>query len=351
MTVHAVVLDFQKAFDKVPHRLLLNKLRQLDKLDPHITNWIQDFLTDRHQKVAVRGKESSLLAVTSGVPQGSVLGPTLFLLYINDLPEAVSCKVSLYADDTLIYAITQDDSDQTVFQNNIDALYNWSTKNKMPFNKTKCEVITFNQGKTPLPSYSIGGQALRCVDETKYLGVILQSDLKFKKHITQTMNIANRTLGCIKYTLHQAPEKAKLLAYTSLCRPRLEYADVLWDPADATTSNKIELIQNKAIRFIKDIKGREGVTEGRTDLGLQPLQERRKNHRLSLLMRILSEENRHKTLSADYDEITNCRLHSTMQTRSAARGEPNSISAQTSVFHNSFLLRTIRDLRIGPPSN
>ena len=104
----------------------------------------------------------------------------------------------------------------------------------------------------------------------------LQSDPKFKKHISDIIGSANKTLGSIKYTLHGAPENAKLLAYTSLCRPKLEYADVLWDPSDNGSIEELELIQSKAARFIKDIKGRHGVTQGRNSLGLQTLQRRRK---------------------------------------------------------------------------
>ena len=166
-------------------------------------------------------------------------------------------------------------------------------------------MIVFSQGATPLPQYSISDHILRCVDNTKYLGVVLQSDLKFKKHISDIMGSANRTLGCIKYTLHGAPEKAKLLAYTSLCRPKLEYADVLWDPSDNASIEDLELVQNKAVRFIKNIKGRRGVTEARTSLGIQALQERRKAHRTSLLIIILSDQNKNDTLPADYDEIVN----------------------------------------------
>lgn len=329
----------------------MDKIRKIENIDPYIANWVQDFLSDRFQKVAVRGAESDVLPVTSGVPQGSVLGPTLFLLYINDLPDSVSCNVSLYADDTLIYAKIQTRADEIRFQNNIDSLVSWSTKNKMPFNRTKCEVIVFNQGATPLPQYSISDHLLQCVDITKYLEVVLQSDLKFKKHISDIMGSANRTLGCIKYTLHGAPEKAKLLAYTSLCRPKLEYADVLWDPSDNASIEDLELVQNKAVRFIKNIKGRRGVTEARTSLGIQTLQERRKAHRISLLMRILSDQNKHDTLSADYDEIVNCRSQATMKTRAAERGEPTSIQASSAVYHNSFLPRSIRDLRIGSQQN
>jgi len=345
-TTHAVILDFKKAFDKVPHKLLLEKLRQIKDIHPCILNWIHDFLLSRTQRVAIKGTLSGELPVTSGVPQGSVLGPTLFLVYINDLPTCVNCNVSLYADDTLLYSVVNTIEDSNHFQTNINALYDWSVQNMMPFNTTKCEVIVFNDKSQQPPTYTIGGYPLNCVNEAKYLGVLIQSDLKFTHHINSKINNANRVLGSIKYTLHDAPEHAKLLAYLSLCRPVLEYSDVLWDPADKASCQKLELVQNKAIRFVKNIKGRSGVTDGRNSLGLQTLEQRRKNHRLSLLMKILSDEEKHNTLSSAYEEITNCRLATTMTTRAAERGEPTSVYASTQAYHNSFLPRSIRDLKL-----
>ena len=159
------------------------------------------------------------LVVTSGVPHGSVLGPTLFLIYINDLPDCINCNVSLYADDTLLYAPINNDTDRLLFQADIDSLHEWSSTNKMPFNTAKCEVIAFNSRGNLPPSYMIGEHSLNYVDEIKYLGVVMQSNLKFDGHIASKVNRAKKVLGCIKYALNDAPQSAKLLAYSSLvCR-------------------------------------------------------------------------------------------------------------------------------------
>ena len=126
----------------------------------------------------------------------------------------------------------------------------------------------------------------------------------------------------------------------------MEYADTLWDPTDKRSVDSLEKIQSKAVHFIRNLKGRESVTEAKTLLRLVPLADRRKNHRVSLLMRILQNDQHHGTLSSGYDEIVNDRASSTMATRVASCGEPISIGSSTNHYHGSFLPRTIRDIKI-----
>ena len=154
----------------------------------------------------------------------------------------------------------------------------------MPFNVTKCHAIAFGCA-TGLPCYKLGDTPLEWVEEMKYLCVIMQANLKFDKHITQKTQKASRVLGMIKYALHDAPKHGRLLAYTSLCHPILEYADTVWDPSLKGVIHDVEMIQNRTVRFITGHKGRESISKAREELGLQTLQERRKNHRLSLLIR------------------------------------------------------------------
>ena len=147
--------------------------------------------------------------------------------------------------------------------------------------------------------------------------------------------------------MYDAPKEAKLLAYTSLCRPILEYADVVWDPSAKSKIQDIELVQNSAVRFISSLKGRtDSVSEARNQLQLQALEERRKNHRLCFSMRIPQSKDQHRTVvSTAYDKIGKDRQLVTVTTRSAVRGEPISICTKKSISQASFLPRTIREMR------
>ena len=212
----------------------------------------------------------------------------------------------------------------------------------MSANALLCYLIKL---KSPSSDYRLGNVPLDIVQQTKYLGVLLQSDLKFSNHICDKVNKANRQVGMIKRALYNAPEAAKLLAYTSLCRPHVEYAASVWDPYLECLSHDIEMIQNKAVRFISNIKGRESVTEAREKLCLDTLVNRRKKIRHNLLLRLLSNEEHHRLLVNDYDELCSDNPDNTPTTRAMARGVPPTIYAKTSAYYNSFLPKTVREIK------
>ena len=163
--------------------------------------------------------------------------------------------------------------EQLDFQANIDAVYEWSQKWEMSFNVTKCHAMAFNS-RAVLPSERLGTTNVLWVEETRYLGVTLQQNLKFDKHISEKMDKASRILGAIEHTIRAAPEKCKLLAYTSFCRLIMEYADTLWDPTDKRSIGFLEKIQSKVVRFISNFKGSKSVTDAKALLGLIPLADR-----------------------------------------------------------------------------
>jgi hypothetical protein len=170
--VHAAVLDFSKAFDLVPHHLLIHKM--IDHcINPTLIKWVSGFLSGRYQRVVLEGIGSDLVPVTSGVPQGSVLGPALFLLYINDIVDNINAsQIRLFADDTLIYKPVNSIADCTLFHKDLNKLYQWSQTNLMRFNACKSNIIVFSLKSCPSfdPSYSIGSETLAVSDSIKYLG-------------------------------------------------------------------------------------------------------------------------------------------------------------------------------------
>lgn len=345
--VHAAVLDFTKAFDRVPHALLMEKLRTIAPMEDYLLGWVHNFLLNRSQRVVLDGKKSEPLPVTSGVPQGSVLGPILFLVFINDLPDCVDCEVGLFADDTLLYQPVSDDQDRLRFQRNIDAAGSWASKWGMEFNVKKSKIMAFKEQDIPA-HYTLNGTVLEQVDKSTYLGVTLQANLKFDNHIQSKILLANKQLGMIKRALHWAPEKVRLMAYKSLCLPHLDYASAVWDPYTTKEINSIEEVQTRAVRAIANIKGRRGVREAKERLELAALDERRRTQRLRLLMRILQKEEYHPALSAAYDELINT-PESFIQTRAQTLGQPRSVSTNNNCYYNSFLPRTIRDLKGNNP--
>ena len=192
-----IYLDFKKAFDSVPHERLLVKLKSYG-VDGKLFEWVEDFLRDRRQYVRVGNEYSSTMKVTSGVPQGSILGPILFLIFINDLPDSVNSICSIFADDTKAYN-TSDNGDQ--IQLDIRALEEWSQKWQLFFNCTKCKCMHFGN-KNPKRDYffTLGENKVKIPDcnEEKDLGIIFDCNLKFDLHINSIVNKANCMIGLIR---------------------------------------------------------------------------------------------------------------------------------------------------------
>ncbi|PIK55642.1 putative RNA-directed DNA polymerase from mobile element jockey-like [Apostichopus japonicus] len=185
--VDLCIMDFSKAFDVVPHRRLLMKLEHLGIR--HNTNrWIEDFLSNRTQNVIIDGESSTSSPVFSGVPQGTVLGPLLFLVYINNLPDCVASDVRMFADDLILYRQINSHSDCDNLQKDINSLCNWETAWQMRFNKSKCFIMRMTHKKNiPNHEYSMGDSILQEVKHHPYLGVELSSDLTWSKHINQSV--------------------------------------------------------------------------------------------------------------------------------------------------------------------
>ena len=280
--VDLLVLDFSKAFDTVPHARLLKKLEHYG-VDGNVHGWISSWLTNRSQRVTLDGTSSNEVNVRSGVPQGTVLGPLMFLIYINDIGENITSNLRLFADDSLVYFAIETPQDCLTLQKDLDKLSLWASKWQMTFNVTKCKTLSITRKRNPIyHQYSMNNQPLESVRNHPYLGVEVTQKLNWSNHIDHITAKANRSLSFVKRNLKRCPENIKEQAYKSLVRSHLEYASTVWSPHQKYQIDKLEAVQRKAARFIKNCWSREQgtVTKLLADLKWDTLQVRREKARL-----------------------------------------------------------------------
>ena len=251
--------------------------------------WIRAFLGSRSQQVVIDGEESESIPVTSGVPQGSLLGPILFLIYINDLPDEVRSQVRLFADDTALYLTMESEDDRSALQTDLDILYAWETRWDMEFNPSKCQVVhVTGSRKTVKIDYVLHGQVLESVPCARYLGVDISSGLTWNSHIDRVIANANRTLGFIRRNIKTKMPKVREAAYNSLVRPQLEYASAVWDPHTKVRISQIKQVQRRAARLTASNFDRQSsVTEMVKQLGWRSLEQRRADARLCLFYKVI----------------------------------------------------------------
>ena len=252
--VDVVYTDFMKAFDKVPHNRLLVKLRSYG-ICGDILKWIECFLFNRQQRVVVEGQYSDWAPICSGVPQGSVLGPILFLVYINDLPNYVSgCQAKIFADDTKLYKRIITVQDCEVLQKDIDNIFKWSEKWQLRFHPDKCQVLrlgqTIPQFHYSMQNYDGSRQLLNTVTAEKDLGIMIDKDLNFRLHTSLLVAKANSTLGIIRRTFRYLDRNSFLLLYKAMVRPIIEYGIPAWTPLYLKEVDEIEAVQRRATKII-----------------------------------------------------------------------------------------------------
>ena len=338
-----LIMDFSKAFDKVSHNLLVHKLHHYG-IQGKVNSWINSFLQSRTQAVVLEGVTSDYVPVQSGVPQGSVLGPSLFLFYINDIPVGLNSTIRLFADDTIAYLAIKSNSSCEVLQQDLDKLGIWEDKWKMAFHPDKCNVLSISKNKNPIKyNYTLHGQILEHVNKAKYLGVTIQSDLKWHSHINNITKKANSTLGFLRRNLNINSTSVKEQAYKSLVRPSLEYACSVWDPYFTEDINQIESVQRRAARYVT---GRQHNTSSVSDmlqhLNWRSLSDRRTDARLTMFYKIVNN----KVAIPKTDRlIPPLRLSRNMHAHSFQLP-----SCRTQLRQNSFFPRTIKHWNSLPPN-
>ena len=287
--IDLLLLDFSKAFDKVSHPHLPHKLSYYGITGP-LLNWISDFLKDRVQQVLLHNDRSQFCNVLSGVPQGSVLGPLLFLLYINDLPSNVTSKIRLYADDVILYREIHSAEDIIRLQKDLDIIAQWAHTWLMKLNLTKYEHITITNKKNPINSmYNINSHFLSKVNSAKYLGVTFTHNLSWHDHVVAICNKANSTRAFLQRNLRQCSPTIKSLAYLTYVQPILEYASTVWSPYVRTDIARLEMVQRKAARFVfNKFSAYSSVTSTLSQLNWQSLEVRRTNAIITMFYKVIN---------------------------------------------------------------
>lgn len=292
-SVDMLLLDLQNAFEKVEHEKLIIKLEAYG-IEGAPLAWIKDFLHGRFQKVCLGNDESDWENVTSGVPQGSVLGPMLFIIFINDLPANLRYSLTkMFADDCKLMARVLGMRDGVCLQNDLDILVRWTHEWNMTLNCFKCKVMHFGKNN-PKNDYFLtdkNGNRVKLEESEceRDLGVFISNDLKWSKHVNTIVNRASFILGRFKKTFISRDEKLWKKLYLTYVRPHLEFAVQAWNPYLKKDINSLERVQRKATKIPSSIRNLDYGTRLRK-LGLTSLEKRRKRGDCILLYKILRKK-------------------------------------------------------------
>ena len=295
-TIDLIFFDFQKAFDVVNHQILLQKLSCLGVCG-NLLNWIQYFISNRSMYVRVQDTSSHLVPVLSGVPQGSVLGPIMFLIFINHIVSDLSCSYKIFADDIKIYLSGPVESyvsgsQISNIQHNINKLVNTGNSWGLRLNSGKCKVLRFSSRNSPLPTegispYTIDGEAINFTPSHLDLGVKIDHSLRFHSHIHNKTTLVNALMtNLLRCTLSREPQ-FMLPIFTSILRPQLEYASPLWNLNYIGDTKLLERVQRRWTREIRGLE-REPYHQRLQQLNLFSVQGRLLRADLILIWKIFN---------------------------------------------------------------
>ena len=316
--VDAIYLDFSKAFDKVDHNILLQKLKQL-KITGKILKWLEVFLKKRKQRVKVQGYLSDWEWVLSGVPQGSVLGPLLFLILVIDINRNTNnASLGSFADDTRVWQSINATLTFQHLQVVLDQIYNWADENNMMFNGDKFEMLSFGKTTREYHYETPQGKQIESKESVRDLGIIFEPNGKFDKHITSIVAKGNRMVGWIMRTFRTRSKDIMLTLLKSLVVPQVEYGSVIWMPVSQNAINLIESVQRRFTKMIRCFQTYDDNLEmyitttnyhdRLKELNIYSLQRRRERYAILYVYKIIIQHVPNPGLEINYNPRTKIRV-------------------------------------------
>ena len=296
LEVRSVFLDISKAFDKVWHKGLLYKLKCMG-ISGEIYKLFENYLSGRFQRVVLNGQTSSWRPILAVVPQGSILGPLLFLIYINDLPNELKSNAKLFADDTSLFTIVKDENESSdVLNNDLLLISKWAFNWKMLFNpdtnKPAQEVLFSKKKKAEShPTISLNNIQVKRSSYQKHLGLILDEKLNFKQQIDSAISKINKGIAVIKKLRYNLPRKSLITIYKTFLKPLTDYGDIIYDqPQNESFCEKLESVQYKFALAITGAIQESSREKNYQELGLESLKSRRWYKRLCWMFKIMNEK-------------------------------------------------------------
>jgi hypothetical protein len=343
--VRIIFCDISKAFDCVWHDGLLFKLKKFG-IHGNLLLWFKDYLSERYQKVVIRGQHSVSGLIQAGVPQGSVLGPLLFLIYINDLTEVTRANIKLFADDTSLY-LDFDDPNTAANVLNVDLhnIQNWASQWLIKFSAPKTKLMTCSYKKNTFPNINFGNETLADVASHKHLGLILSSKLSWSEHISSIIKSVSSMSDVLRRLKYNLDRKSIEAIYFSFIRPKLEYASHIWDNCSQRDAELLEKIQFDIAHIVTGARKGASHAAIHAETNWPTLAQRRTANKLKNFIKIMNNEAPQYLQELLPPKIGDFRPNS----RHA--DDFQLVKARTQTFKNSFILSTSKLWNDLPPEN
>ena len=343
--VRVIFCDISKAFDRVWHRGLLFKLRRMG-VSGKLLDWFISYLSQRFQRVAMEGCVSDYIQIQAGVPQGSILGPLLFLIYINDIVNDIGSSIRLFADDTTLYLVVDDPNHAAnLLNDDIEKIHNWSNKWLVKFNPNKTEELILSRKTVPPnhPPLFMNNVQIKQVQQHKHLGVTFNNKCTWSDHISDITTRAWKRIHVLRSLKFNLDRKTLEIMYLSFIRPILEYADCIWDNCNNQEINEIEKIQIEAGRIVTGATKSCSKIKILEETGWDSLQTRRYKHRMITFYKIIGQHGPRYLFnllppSAQQVSHRNLRSANTLRT----------YRCRTNMYQNSYLPKTVQEWNLLP---